>query len=306
MGGLALVFPGQGSQQVGMGKSFAEAHPEARQVFEEANEALGFDLMKLCLEGPEEELTLTFNAQAAILTVSTLAHRVLKARAPLRPVSVAGHSLGEYSALVAVGVLSFKDAVKAVYQRGKFMQEATPVGVGAMAAILGTPPDELEKLCREEARGQIVAPANFNAPGQIAISGHAEAVKRVLARCKGKLLVVSAPFHSALMQPAADRMRTVLAEIPFSDASAPVMANVNNAFVTRAAEFAPLLVQQVTQPVRWDTGCQAMIQACADRFIEVGHGKVLAGLMRRIDKSVPIAGVQDEESLKAVLTGLGA
>ena len=306
MAGLALVFPGQGSQQVGMGKSFAGAHPEARQVFEEANEALGFDLKKLCLEGPEDELTLTFNAQAAIVTVATMAYRLLSARAPLRPVSVAGHSVGEYAALVAASVLPFKAAVQAVYQRGKFMQEATPVGVGAMAAILGTPPDELEKICREEAHGEVVSPANFNCPGQIAISGHTAAVKRVLARCKGKLLVVSAPFHSALMQPAADRMRTVLAGIPFADASVPVVANVDNAFVTKAAEFAPLLVQQVTAPVRWDTGCQAMIRAGADRFVEVGHGKVLAGLMKRIDKSVPMSGVQDEESLKAVLAELGA
>ena len=304
--GLALVFPGQGSQQVGMGKSLAEAHPEARQVFEEANDALGFDLMKLCLEGPEEELTLTFNAQAAILTVSTLAYRVLAARAPLQPLSVAGHSLGEYSALVAAGTLAFKDAVLAVYRRGQFMQEATPVGVGAMAAILGTPADELERLCREEARGEIVAPANFNAPGQIAISGHAGAVKRVLARCKGRLLAVSAPFHCALMQPAADKLREVLAAIPFADASVPVCVNVSNALVTRAAEFAPLLVSQVTAPVRWDTGCQVMIQAGARRFIEVGHGKVLAGLMKRIDKGVPVWGVQDEDSLKAVLAELGA
>jgi [acyl-carrier-protein] S-malonyltransferase len=289
-----------------MGKALAGAHPEARRVFEEADDALGFGLMKLCLEGPEDDLTLTFNAQAAILTVSTLTHRVLAARAPLKPVSVAGHSLGEYSALVAAGVLAFEDAVRAVYQRGKFMQEATPVGVGAMAAILGTEPGELERLCREEAKGEVVSPANFNAPGQIAISGHAGAVQRVLARCKGKLLVVSAPFHCALMQPAADKMRAVLAAIPFADASVPLCANVTNAFVTKAAEFAPLLVRQVTSPVRWDTGCQAMIRAGASRFVEVGHGKVLAGLMKRIDKTVPIAGVQDEESLKAVLAELGA
>jgi len=302
--GLALVFPGQGSQQVGMGKSLSETYPEAKRVFEEANDALGFDLRKLCLEGPEDQLTLTFNAQAAILTVSTMAHRVLAARAPLKPVSVAGHSLGEYSALVAAGVLQFKDAVKAVYQRGKFMQEATPVGVGAMAAILGTAPEELEKLCKEEAKGEVVSPANFNAPGQIAISGNAEAVKRVLGRCKGKLLVVSAPFHCALMQPAADKMKAVLASIPFADSNTPVCVNVTNAFVTKAAEFAPLLVQQVTAPVRWDTGCQAMIKGGATRFVEVGHGKVLAGLMKRIDKAVPISGVQDEESLKGVLAEL--
>lgn len=303
--GLALVFPGQGSQQVGMGKALAEAHPEARQVFAEANDALGLDLKKLCVEGPEDELTLTFNAQAAILTVSTLAHRVLAARAPLKPVSVAGHSLGEYSALVAAGVLAFKDAVKAVYQRGKFMQEATPVGVGAMAAVLGAEPEELERICKEEAQGQVVSPANFNASGQIAISGHAEAVKRVLTKVKGKLLTVSAPFHCALMAPAAERMKEVLAGIKFSDAKQPVCVNVTNAFVTKAADFAPLLVQQVTAPVRWDTGVKAMIGKGATRFVEVGHGRVLAGLMKRIDKATPISNVQDEETLKATLAELG-
>lgn len=302
---IALVFPGQGSQQVGMGVAFAAAYPEARRVFEEANTALGFDLMKLCQEGPEDELTLTYNTQAAILTVSTLCHRVLSARAPIQPVSLAGHSLGEYSALVAAGALRFADAVKAVHQRGKFMQEATPVGVGAMAAILGAEPAELERICREEAHGQVVSPANFNAPGQIAISGHAEAVKRVLAKCKGKLLTVSAPFHCALMAPAAERMQQVLAGISFSDARAPVVANVNNAFLIKAADFPPSLVQQITAPVRWDTGVKAMISKGATRFIEVGHGRVLAGLMKRIDKTVPISNVQDEDSLKATLAELG-
>ncbi len=303
--GIALVFPGQGSQQVGMGMAFATAYPEARQVFEEANTALGFDLMKLCQGGPEEELTLTFNTQAAILTVSTLCYRVLASRAPISPVSLAGHSLGEYSALVAAGALGFAAAVKAVYQRGKFMQEATPVGVGAMAAILGAEPEELERICREEAQGQVVSPANFNAPGQIAISGHAEAVKRVLGRCKGKLLTVSAPFHCALMAPAAERMERVLAGTPFSNARVPVVANVNNAFLTRAADFPSSLVQQITAPVRWDTGVKAMIAQGAIRFIEVGHGRVLAGLMKRIDKTVPISNVQDEVSLKATLAELG-
>ena len=303
--GIALVFPGQCSQQLGMGTAFAAAYPEARQVFEEANAALGFDLKKLCMDGPEDQLTLTYNTQAAILTVSTLCHRVLTGRAALQPVSLAGHSLGEYSALVAAGALSFADAVKAVYQRGKFMQEATPVGVGAMAAILGADPEELERICREEAQGQVVSPANFNAPGQIAISGHAEAVKRVLARCKGKLLTVSAPFHCALMAPAAERMRQVLSGVRFADARTPVVANVNNAFLTRAADFPPSLVQQITAPVRWDTGVKAMIAQGATRFIEVGHGRVLAGLMKRIDKTAPISNVQDEESLKATLAELG-
>jgi [acyl-carrier-protein] S-malonyltransferase len=288
-----------------MGRAFAAAYPEARQVFEEANAALGFDLTQLCMEGPEDQLTLTYNTQAAILTVSTLCHRVLAGRAALQPVSLAGHSLGEYSALVAAGALPFADAVKAVYQRGKFMQEATPVGVGAMAAILGADPEELERICREEAQGQVVSPANFNAPGQIAISGNAEAVKRVLARCKGKLLTVSAPFHCALMAPAAERMRQVLSGVGFTDARIPVVANVNNAFLTRAAEFPPSLVRQITAPVRWDTGVKAMIAQGATRFIEVGHGRVLAGLMKRIDKTAPVSNVQDEESLKATLAELG-
>jgi [acyl-carrier-protein] S-malonyltransferase len=303
---IALVFPGQGSQQVGMGMAFAAAHPAARNVFEEANAALGFDLMKLCQEGPEDQLTLTYNAQAAILAVSTVCHRMLKERAGIQPVSLAGHSLGEYSALVAAGALSFADAVKAVYQRGKFMQEATPVGVGTMAAILGADPAELEQICREEARGQVVSPANFNAPGQIAISGHAEAVQRVLGRCKGKLLTVSAPFHCALMAPAAEKMREVLSRVAFSDAAVPVVANVDNAFLTRATDFPPALVRQVTAPVRWDTGIRAIVATGVTRFIEVGHGKVLAGLIRRIDKSVPTLSVQDEDSLKATLAGLGA
>ena len=303
---IALVFPGQGSQQPGMGMAFAAAYPAARQVFEEANSALGFDLMKLCKEGPEDQLTLTFNAQAAILTVSTLCHRVLRERADLHPVALAGHSLGEYSALVAAGALSFSDAVKAVYERGKSMQAATPVGVGAMAAILGTEAAELEQICREEAQGQVVSPANFNAPGQIAISGNAEAVKRVLARCKGKLLTVSAPFHCALMAPAAERMKEVLGRIVFSDSKVPVVANVDNAFLTRAADFAPSLVRQVTSPVRWDTGVKAMTGKGITKFIEVGHGKVLAGLNKRIEKGVPTLSVQDDESLKAALAELGA
>lgn len=299
--GIGLIFPGQGSQQVGMGADFVASHAEARELFEEANDVLGYDLKRLCLKGPEEELTLTYNAQPAILTVSVIAHRILGARAEPAPLSVAGHSLGEYSALVAVGALGFSDAVSAVHLRGKFMQEATPVGVGAMAAMLGAEAQELEKLCQEEAQGQVVAPANFNTPGQIVISGDAEAVKRVLARGKGKLLPVSAPFHSALMAPAAERMAAVLAETIFSDASAPVMANASNEFLTRAADFPPSLVSQITSPVRWGTGIQAMVNGGVDKFVEVGHGKILAGMNRRIDKSVETQNVQDEASLGAAL-----
>ena len=303
--GLGLIFPGQGSQQVGMGAAVLNASPAAGRVFEEANDQLGFDLRKLCLEGPEDELTLTFNAQAAILTVATMAHRLLGDRTPLAPLSLAGHSVGEYSALVAAGALSFGDAVRTVYQRGRFMQEATPLGVGAMAAILGMEPAAVEALCAEEAGDEVVQPANFNTPGQIVISGHAAAVKRVLARAKGKLLTVSAPFHSALMAPAGQRMRQVLQDLSFSDASAPVVANHDNAFLTRAADFPAALERQIASPVRWDTGIRAMIAGGVTLFVELGHGKVLSGMMRRIDKTAAVCNVADEESLAGTLAALG-
>ena len=306
MQGIGLIFPGQGSQQVGMGAAFERAFPEARALFAEANAALGFDLRRLCLDGPEEELTLTYNAQAAILTVAAMAHRVLGARVALVPVSLAGHSVGEYAAIVAAGGLAFADAVRTVYRRGKFMQEATPVGVGAMAAILGMEPAQIEALCQEEARGQVVQPANFNTPGQIVISGHAEAVKRVLGRAKGKLLTVSAPFHSALMEPAAEKMAPLLAALAFHDAAAPVCANYDNRMLTAAAEFPASLRRQIAAPVRWDTGVQKMISAGVTRFVELGHGKVLSGMMRRIAKEVPVSNVEDEASLQAAVQALGA
>ncbi len=288
-----------------MGADLERAFPEARDVFAEANEALGFDLRKLCLEGPEDELTLTFNAQAAILTVGTMAHRALMARGAPAPVGLAGHSVGEYAAVVAAGALPFADAVRTVYKRGQFMQEATPVGVGAMAAILGMEPQEIEQLCSEEAQGQVVQPANFNTPGQIVISGHAEAVQRVLGRAKGKLLVVSAPFHSALMAPAAERMGEVLRALAFSDAAAPVVANYDNAFVTAAADFPPSLQRQIAAPVRWDSGARSMIGHGVTTFVELGHGKVLSGMMRRIAKEVPVTNVADEASLQDTVAALG-
>ncbi|HKI98468.1 MAG TPA: ACP S-malonyltransferase [bacterium] len=306
MAGIGLIFPGQGSQQVGMGAALAAAFPEAKQVFEEANDALGFDLRQLVLEGPEEELTLTYNAQSAILTVATVAHRVLGGRVELKPVSLAGHSVGEYSALVAAGALSFADAVRTVFKRGQFMQEATPVGVGAMAAVLGMEPAEIEQLCREEAKGQVVQPANFNTPGQIVISGDAEAVKRVLGRAKGKLLSVSAPFHSALMEPAAERMGEVLQALAFHDATAPICANCDNRFITAAAEFPDSLKRQIASPVHWDAGIRKMIGGGVTRFVELGHGKVLSGMMRRIAKETPVSNVEDEASLQATLAALGA
>lgn len=302
---IAFLFPGQGSQQVGMGRDFLEL-TQGRALFEEAGDALGFDLQRLCMEGPEEELTLTFNAQAAILTVSTIAHRVLTERMPLSPVSMAGHSLGEYSALVAAGALSFGDALRTVFKRGTFMQEATPVGMGAMAAIIGMEGEALEALCVEEAGGQVVAAANYNTPGQIVISGHDEAVRRVLAKAKGKLLTVSAPFHSALMQPAADRMREVLGQLPFQDAAVPVVANATSEFLTKADRFAPSLEAQIMAPVRWDSGVQAMIKRGANTFVELGHGRILSGMMRRIDKTVRSFTAGDDASLASTLEGLGA
>jgi len=302
--GTGLIFPGQGSQQVGMGASFVEHHALARQLFEEAGDALGFDLKKLCLEGPEEELTLTYNSQAAILTVSTIAHRLLAERVELAPAALAGHSVGEYSAVVAAGALEFRDAVLTVYKRGQFMQGATPVGVGAMAAILGLEADEVERLCAEAAQGQVVQPANFNTPGQIVISGHAEAVGRVLEKAKGKLLAVSAPFHSPLMQPAADNMREVLQALRFSNARWPVVANVDNRFISDAAEFPQSLENQIVAPVRWAEGVSAMLAAGVDTFLEFGHGKVLAGMMKRIDKTARTLNVYDEESLTQTIQAL--
>jgi [acyl-carrier-protein] S-malonyltransferase len=304
--GIGLIFPGQGSQQVGMGAALAAAFPEAQAVFEEANAALGFDLRRLCLEGPEDALTLTYNAQAAILTVATMAHRALGARTALRPLSLAGHSVGEYAAIVAAGALDFAAAVRTVYKRGQFMQEATPLGVGAMAAILGMEPAAIEALCKEEAQGQVVQPANFNTPGQIVISGHAEAVKRVLGRAKGKLLTVSAPFHSALMAPAAERMGAVLGALRFRDAAAPVCANYDNRFLSAAGEFPASLKAQIASPVRWDTGIQQMAAQGVTRFVELGHGKVLSGMMRRIAREVPVSNVEDEASLAATVAALAA
>ena len=304
--GIGLIFPGQGSQEVGMGADFVKAFPLAGQIFEEANDALGFDLKKLCLKGPAEDLTLTYNGQAAILTVATIAHRLLGERVELAPVAVAGHSVGEYSALVSVGALPFADAVRTVYKRGQFMQTATPLGVGAMAAILGTEDAEVVKLCEEEAKGEVVQAANFNTPGQVVISGHTEAVMRVLGRAKGKMLTVSAPFHSVLMQPAADQMREVLQGLSFSDASAPVVANCDNRLITQAGEFAESLEKQIVAPVHWAEGTRIMIAQGVTQFVELGHGRVLSGMLKRIERSAAATNVQDEESLAATLGVLGA
>jgi [acyl-carrier-protein] S-malonyltransferase len=303
---IAFVFPGQGSQYAGMGKDMADNFPAARQVFEEANDALGFDLATLCYNGPEDELKLTTNTQPAILTVSTAALKVLEQESGLRPAYLAGHSLGEYSALVAAGALSFADAVRTVRQRGAFMQEAVPVGVGAMAAILGLDTVELEAVCREAAQGQVVSPANFNSPGQVVIAGHATAVERAieLAKAKGAKrampLPVSAPFHCSLMLPAGERLREVLAGIAVGPLRTPVVSNVEAAPNSDVGRVKELLVAQVSAPVRWDESVQKMAELGVERFIEIGPGKVLAGLIKRIAKGAAAQSVEDVAGLKAL------
>jgi [acyl-carrier-protein] S-malonyltransferase len=299
---IGLVFPGQGSQQVGMGKDLFDRFPFAREVFREANESLGYDIASLCFQGPEEDLQLTANTQPAILTTAIAALRVMQAEMPIIPVAAAGHSLGEYGALVASGGLRFADAVRLVNLRGKFMQEAVPVGTGAMAAILGLSPAEVEDLCQEAGQGEVLSPANFNSPGQIVIAGHSRAVNRAVeivtkkAGKKAVLLPVSAPFHCALMKPAAERLDRELAKLPLMDLHYPVLSNVVADYYPGNHQIRDLLVQQVDHAVRWEECMQKMIGAGVTLFIEVGPGKVLSGLLRRINREVKVANVEDGQS----------
>lgn len=308
---LAFLFPGQGSQKVGMGKALHDASPLARAVFEEADSALGFSLSKLCFEGPEPELTLTANAQPAILATSIAALRVVQAETGWQPTVVAGHSLGEYSALVAAGALSLSDAVRVVNARGRFMQEAVAPGVGAMAAILGLEPADVEAACAEacaELAGEIVSPANLNGGRQVVIAGHKRAVDRacVAAKARGATralpLSVSAPFHCQLMQPAAERLSAALAKIQFRDPSVPVIANVDAAPNTDGARVRALLVQQVTAPVRWEQSIQRLEAMQVTRALEIGQGTVLAGLVKRITRAVVVQPAGDPASIAALTT----
>ena len=302
----AFVFPGQGSQFAGMGKDLAENFPAARRVFEEADEALGFDLARLCFEGPEEDLKLTANTQPAILTVSIAALRALESETGISPDCAAGHSLGEYSALVCAGALDFADAVRTVRRRGIFMQEAVPVGVGAMAAVMGLEGEPLEEVCRAAAQGEIVSPANFNSPGQVVIAGHSGAVERAiaLAREKGAKralpLPVSAPFHCALMEPAGERLAGVLEGIEVKPLRIPVVTNVEAAPNGDSSRIRDLLVRQVSAPVRWEESVAAMAAMGVELFVEIGPGKVLAGLIKRIAKTIPVQNVEDTASLKVL------
>lgn len=301
---LTLVFPGQGSQYPGMGKDLAENFPLARQLFEEANDALGFDLAKLCFSGSEEDLKLTANTQPAILAVSIVALNILRQEVELHPAYAAGHSLGEYSALVAAGVLSFADALKTVRQRGTFMQDAVPVGVGAMAAILGLEGEELEQLCLDAAQGEVVSAANFNSPGQVVIAGHATAVERAISLASERgakralKLPVSAPFHCALMAPAAQRLEEVLARVDVAPFAFPVVTNVEATSCDQPERVKPLLVKQVCAPVRWDASIEHCASLGVDRYLEVGPGKVLTGLIKRIHRGATLDQVADVDSLK--------
>ena len=303
---IAYLFPGQGSQHAGMGKELADNFVAARRVFEEANDALGFDLTSLCYNGPEEELKLTANTQPAILATSVAALKVLEAESGLVPSFTAGHSLGEYSALVCAGGLAFADAVRVVRQRGTFMQEAVPVGTGSMAAILGLGLDDLDVVCADAAQGQVVSPANYNSDGQVVIAGHTEAVNRAIDLAKGKgakralLLPVSAPFHCSLMLPAGDRLASVLADVEVGEMSLPVVSNVEAIPNQDSARVCELLVKQVSAPVRWQETIVSMVELGVDRYIEIGPGKVLSGLVKRMAKGSTVQNVQNVTDISSL------
>ena len=306
MGKVAFVFPGQASQYPGMGKELAEKYPSARAAFQEADEALGFSISKICFAGTEEELKQTANTQPAILACSVATYRVL-AEKGVAPDFVAGHSLGEYAALVAAGSLKFADAVRLVRKRGTYMQDAVPAGKGAMAAIMGLSPAVVTDVCKRAAQGQVCAPANLNSPDQTVISGDADAVKRAVELAsqagakRATILPVSAPFHSALMMPAQERLEKDLRQTQFSDLKVPLVTNVDADTITRGDEAREALIRQVTMPVRWEESMRLLIDEGVDTFVEVGPSRVLVGLLRQIERSVSALNVEDEKSLGSTM-----
>jgi [acyl-carrier-protein] S-malonyltransferase len=308
---IAFMFPGQGSQAVGMGRAFSDASESARRVFEEANEALGFDLRRLMFEGPEAELALSANTQPAVLTASVAAAAVCAERG-LTPAIAAGHSLGEYSALVVAGALRLADAVRVVRRRGELMQVAVPVGTGAMAAIMGVGADVVEKVCGEAGQGEVVSIANMNSEQQIVIAGHRPAVERAVALVKERggrksvLLPVSAPFHCSLMAPAAEGLAAELARVPVSDPTIPVVRNVDGGVTRRATDVVPFLLRQVASPVQWTACVQRLAAEGATVFVEVGPGRVLSGLAKRIVEDARTAAIEDPAGLDKALAALAA
>jgi [acyl-carrier-protein] S-malonyltransferase len=288
-----------------MGKEFYENFSVAKQVFEEADDSLRFSISELCFKGPEESLKLTENTQPAMLTASIAALRVLETEKGMTPQLAAGHSLGEYSALVASGALTFSEAVRIVRLRGRFMQEAVPVGKGAMAALLGMEREQVEKLCKEVSSGEVLTPANFNCPGQIVIAGHSKAVERAIERVKqegkkGVLLPVSAPFHSPLMKPAGERLEKALEDISVNDLKVSVVTNVEAEVNTSKEKVKGLLVAQVSNPVRWEESMRKMIEKGIEQLVEIGPGKVLSGLMKRIDSRIETKNLEDLQTLKKI------
>ena len=311
MSKIAFLFPGQGSQAVGMGKDLVDAFPTARAIFQEANDALGFDLSQLCFEGPEDDLKLTTNTQPAILTASIAALRVFQEQIGLDVSFVAGHSLGEYSALVCAGALSFVDAVRTVRKRGQFMQDAVPVGVGTMAAIMNLEQAKIEELCKQVSKpDNIVMLANLNSPDQYVISGHVDAVNQVveLAKAAGAkramLLPVSAPFHSSLMKPAAERLAEVLRGIAFNDLNIPLINNAETDLLNSGATARESLIRQMYKSVQWEASMRKLVAQGVTTFIEIGPGKVLTGLLKRIEKTATGLNVSDVKSIESVVQTL--
>jgi [acyl-carrier-protein] S-malonyltransferase len=306
MGKVAFVFPGQASQYSGMGKELADKYPVARAVFEEADKVLGFSISKICFEGTEDDLKLTANTQPAILTVSVAAFRVLEEKR-IFPDFVAGHSLGEYSALVAAGSLKFADAIGLVHKRGMYMQDAVPAGQGAMAAIMGISPAVVQDACKRAAEGEVCSAANLNSPEQTVISGHANAIKRAVEIAsqsgakRAVILPVSAPFHSALMMPAQEKLEKDLRTIKFSDLQIPLVTNVDADSIRKGDEARQALIRQVCAPVRWEESMRFLLDENVRTIIEVGPGRVLTGIMRQIERSVTTLNVEDEKSLNATI-----